>query len=172
METFDIYTEDRIKTGEIAVRGQNLEYGTYKMIIHVCVINSNNEMIIQKRHKEKKVWGDKWDISVAGGAIAGETSRQAATRETLEEIGLKANIENIRPRFTLNFEGGFDDFYIINSDVNLNELRLQEEEVSEVKLADKNEILSMIKNGEFIPYHPSIVEMIFNFNLTNDIYKK
>ena len=62
----------------------------------------------------------------------------------------------------MNFETGFDDYYIIGKDIELSELTLQESEVQAVKFADKDEILSMIDSGIFIPYHKSLIAMIFD----------
>ena len=46
-------------------------------------------------------------------------------------------------------------------DVDINSLSLQYEEVKAVKWATLDEILQMIKSGEFIPYHESFIELLF-----------
>lgn len=40
-------------------------------------------------------------------------------------------------------------------------LTLQYEEVEQVKWADIAEIKSMIKEGSFIPYHESLIDLLF-----------
>ena len=162
MELWDVYDINRVKTGETMERGGVFPEGAYHLIVHICVFNSKNEMLIQQRQPFKKGWPNMWDISVGGSAIAGETSQTAAERETLEEIGYKVNLNNIRPHFTVNFERGFDDYYLIEADIEIEKLALQYEEVQRVKWASQDEIYSMIGNGTFIPYHKSIIEMCFH----------
>ena len=44
-----------------------------------------------------------WDLTAAGSALQGESSWQAAEREVAEEIGLKIDLSNKRPIFSINF---------------------------------------------------------------------
>ncbi len=62
----------------------------------------------------------------------------------------------------MNFNNGFDDIYLIEQDVDINELSLQYEEVQKVKWASKEEIFSVIDSGEFIPYYKSLIQLFFD----------
>jgi len=135
MEYWDLYDRNRIKTGRTHRRGDPMPAGYYRMVIHVCIFNARGQMLIQQRQPFKAGWPDKWDVTVGGSAVAGEDSRQAAERETLEEIGLALDLSDARPKLTINFEDGFDDIYLIEREVNLSTLRLQEEEVQAVRWA-------------------------------------
>ena len=159
-ELRDIYDIDRQLTGRTAIRGINSE-GELYLIVHVCIFNSKGQMLIQQRQNCKS-WAGYWDVSVGGCAVAGETSRDAAHRELLEEIGLDVDFTGRRPHFTHNFEKGFDDFYLLNMEPRLADLRLQPEEVSAVRWAGADEILAMIDGGKFIPYFKSVVQMMFD----------
>lgn len=152
MEIWDIYNADQTLTGRTVGRGQNMKKGDYHLTIHVCIFNSENKMLIQQRQPWKD-WPDMWDVTVGGSALSGETSIQAAQRETLEEIGYKLDLSDERPYFTINFERGFDDFYLIKRDIDISALTLQEEEVKAVKWASKDEIMQMIQQGKFIDYY-------------------
>ena len=102
-----------------------------------------------------------WDITVGGSAISGDTSQSAAEREVYEEIGYKLSLDGIRPALTINFEDGFDDMYLIKKDIEISDLYLQYEEVKAVKWASKEEILKLIDEEIFIPYHKSLIELLF-----------
>ena len=102
-----------------------------------------------------------WDLTVGGSAISGDTSQLAAEREVYEEIGYKLSLDEIRPALTINFQEGFDDIYLIQKDIEISNLCLQYEEVKAVKWASKEEILSMINEETFIPYHKSLIELLF-----------
>lgn len=152
-EIWDLYDQNRVLTGEKHRRGDPMKPGEYHLVVHVCIFNSNNELLLQRRQPWKKGWPNMWDLTVGGSAVAGDNSKKAAERETKEEIGLDIDLTDIRPHFSINFENGFDDYYLITKDVEINNLSLQPEEVSEVKWANKEEVLRMIDSGEMIPYY-------------------
>jgi isopentenyldiphosphate isomerase len=162
METWDIYDKDRNLTDKQMNRGDLFEQGAYHLVIHVCLFNQLGEMLIQQRRPDKEDWKNMWDITVGGSAIAGETSQQAGEREVKEEIGYTLNLRNRRPALTVNFENGFDDYYLIETDLNISNLSLPTEEVKQVKWASKDDIINMISEGIFIPYHRPLVALLFN----------
>jgi isopentenyldiphosphate isomerase len=162
MELWDVYDINRNKTNRTWVRGEKLQTGDFHLVVHVCIFNSNGDMLIQQRQPFKEGWPNMWDLTVGGSAIIGDTSQDAAQRELYEEIGLKLDFQQIRPHLTINFENGFDDIYLIEENVELHTLNLQYEEVQNAKWASKNEILNMIKNEEFIPYYESLIQLLFD----------
>ena len=162
MELFDLYTADRVKTGKTMVRGEAVPEGYYRLVIHVCVFDEAGRMLIQQRQPFKQGWSDMWDISVGGSAVAGDSSRSAAERETLEELGLSIDLAGVRPALTVYFENGFDDYYVLTRNVDPDTLRLQPEEVQAVRWAEQEEILQMIDDGRFIPYEKSLISFLFS----------
>lgn len=160
-EVIDLYNIDRERTGLTALRGEELPEGMCRMVVHVCIFNSKGEMLIQRRADDIVRWPGYWDVSVGGGAGAGDTSRQAAQRETKEELGLDIDFSNRRPVITVNFKAGFDDFYTVEHDYALEELDLQKEEVAEARWAGKEEIEAMMKDGTFIPYQEDLLGYLF-----------
>ncbi|RMD02302.1 NUDIX domain-containing protein [Clostridium autoethanogenum] len=162
MELWDVYDSERNKTNRTMVRGRDFNEGDYHMVVHICIFNSKGEMLIQQRQPFKEGWSNMWDITVGGSAIEGETSQMAAKRELMEELGIKINLQDIRPHLTINFDNGFDDVYLIQKDIDIVDLTLQYEEVKCVKWASKEEIFSMIDSGEFIPYYKSLIQLFFD----------
>ena len=168
MELWDIYDIDRQPTGGTSVRGEALGCGEYHMVVHLGIINSEGRMLIQRRCLQKATFPGKWDISVGGSALSGETSRQAMHRELLEELGIDIDFSDIRPKLTVNFEHGFDDYYLICKDIDLSELRLQEEEVMDAHWADIGEIFDLIDRGEFLPFMKSFIQLLFDMKRSPD----
>lgn len=161
MEFWDLYTRDRIPTGEIHQRGKPLPAERYHMVVHVVIFNTRGEMLIQQRQPFKEGWPNMWDVTVGGSAIAGDSSRTAAQRETLEELGLRIDLSREQPKLTIPFDVGFDDVYTLVMDIDLAALTLQESEVQAVRWADEQEVLQMLADGRFIPYHKSFIELLF-----------
>ena len=161
MELFDLYDENRVKTEKTIVRGEKIPDGLYHIVVHVCIFNSKGEMLIQQRQPFKAGWSNMWDVSVGGSAVSGDTSQTAAEREVCEEIGYNISLKNCRPVITIHFDHGFDDIYTVNEDIDLNKLVLQPEEVQAVKWATQDEIIQMIDENKFIPYHKGLIELLF-----------
>ena len=160
-ELIDLYNADREHTGRTAFRGEQLPEDTYRLVVHVCFFNRLGEMLIQRRADDIVRWPGFWDVSVGGGASAGDSSSAAAERETAEELGLHMDFSSRRPVITVNFHDGFDDFYTVETDISLSDLHLQEDEVADAKWASKEEIEAMIDAGTFIPYHKDLLGYLF-----------
>jgi isopentenyldiphosphate isomerase len=161
MELWSVYDKERIVTNKTIERCKELAENEFHLVVHICIFNSSDQMLIQQRQPFKEGWSNMWDLSVGGSAVAGETSSMAAERELFEEIGYKADLSNERPFITVNFQRGFDDYYLLEKDLDLSTLKLQYEEVQKVKWATKAEILHMIKTGCFIPYYNSLIDTLF-----------
>lgn len=161
MELWDIYDENRVRTGRTIVRGQTWGDEKYHLVIHVAIFDSNGRLLIQRRLKDKKPWPDMWDVSCAGSAVAGEDSRMAAMRELKEELGLDIDLTGVRPHFSMNYERGFDDFYAIIKDVDIKDLKLQKEEVQDAKWATLEEVRELYDNGQFVQYFFPIIELLW-----------
>lgn len=172
MELFDLYDDERRLTGETIERGDPLPESRYHLVIHICIFNSEGKMLIQQRQPFKKSFPGKWDVSVGGSAVTGENSRQAASRELYEELGISHDFSHDRPMLTIHFERGFDDVYVIHKDIAVSELKLQAEEVQAAKWADRDEIYSLIDSGAFIPYCKSYIDMLFNYRTKRGNFSK
>ena len=161
MELMDVYDENRVKTECTFERGTKLAKGEYYAVVHVCIFNSEGKMLIQQRQSFKRGWPDKWDVTVGGCVSAGETSRQSAEREVLEELGYELKLEDSRPHLTVNFDDGFDDIYIVEREVDIKSLKLQYEEVQAVRWAGLDEIHELITTGRFIPLKSGLIDLLF-----------
>lgn len=161
MELFDLYDNMRRPLDQTMVRGTATPVGCYRLVVHISIFNSKGELLIQQRQSFKDDWQNMWDLSVGGSVTTGETSQTGAERELLEELGVAAYLQDKAPDLTITFNGGFDDHYILHRDLDIADLRLQYEEVQAAKWATREEVLSMIDSGAFIPYHKSLIELLF-----------
>ncbi len=164
MEKWDIYDENRVKTGDTINRGDQLNDNQYHLVVHVCIFNDQGQMLIQQR-AENKQWGGLWDFSSGGAVIEGESSRSAAERECFEELGLKINLKEVRPNITIHFDEktdrGFDDYYLLSESDTKGNIVFNKE-IQKTKWADLNEIISMIRSGEFIGFKESFIMLLFD----------
>ena len=161
MEYFDEYDFERKRTGQVLYDRSNMPKGGYHLIAHLCIFNSEGEMLIQQRQTFKEKWPNLWDLSVGGKIQTGESSQEGIQRELKEELNLEIDFTGVRPHLTLTHEAGYDDIFIVEKDVNLDALFLQTDEVKAVKWASKETILDIIENNEFIDYYSNLIPLLF-----------
>ena len=151
MEIIDLYNNKKELINKEFVRelGEPKE-GEYKLSTHVWIVNNNKEFLIQKRSSSRKSNPSKWAFT--GGAVdVGETSVDGALREVEEELNIKSSRNNIELIMSFKREHDFVDVWLIKQDININDVIVQQEEVSEVKYVSFDELDVMIKDGEFVP---------------------
>ena len=170
-EIIDLYDKHMQKLNKSWVRGRTLPENSFRYVIHICILNSKEEMLIQQRAKAKRFFSSSWDITVGGGVIFGDTPQQSASRELKEELGFDYDFSNDRPVLTIHHFEGFDDYFILHTDLNIEDLILEESEVAAVKWANKNDILEMLKKQEFLPYKKSIIELLFDLSKQNGAFE-
>lgn len=173
-ERADLFDIDRQRTGETVERGMPLPVGRLHTVVHLVLINSRDEMLIQRRSDSKKYWPGLWDLTVGGSVIAGETSREGIARETREELGLELDVAELRPALTMNFPFGFDDYYIVRRDLSADEmarLAVPNAEVAEVAWASLDRVVELKHAGHFIEYRDSVLAMLMDFVDHTDVFE-
>lgn len=60
------------------------------------------------------------------------------------------------------YEVGFDDYYLVEAEVDIDTLKLQFEEVQRVRWASKNEILKLMDSDVFVPFYRNFIELLFD----------
>ena len=161
MERWDLYDKDRRLTGETLERGRPVPAGRRHLVVHVAVFDPSGRMLIQQRQPFKEGWPNLWDMTAGGSAVTGETSFEAAERELREEVGISADLSGCAPALTIYYDVCFDDVYVITQTVDPASLALQYEEVQAVRWATEEDVLRMLDEGTFIPYHRGYLELLF-----------
>ena len=72
---------------EYQVYEDSSEFGNFNISVHVWIINTEGEFLIQKRSANKKKFPNMWSM-MGGAVLSGETSEEACIRETDEELGI------------------------------------------------------------------------------------
>lgn len=172
MELIDVLDSNGNKTGEIKDKKQIYLDSDYHRTVHIWIINSNNEILVQKRNPKKGTYPGLWAISVAGHVRSGEESIDAALRELKEEIGQKLKPEDLKYLFTLNREVSFpqynikaiDDVYLVKLDIDVENTKLQFSELTDIKYVYYEYLERIFKNKdkEYVPYEKEH-ELLFDY---------
>ncbi len=155
MEVFDLYDKEFNKLDKTMDRGTTNNPGEYHLVVHMWFRNSKGEYLVQQRNKETDEIPYQW-AATGGAATTGDSSIEAAIRETEEELGLsidKSKFQLVGRYFTENHIANYiTDAYLIEEDILLNQLKIDTVEVREVDYKSMDEIKNMISNKQFWTY--------------------
>ena len=154
-EKLDVLNERGEFTGAVATREECHKKGLWHRAVYGFVIDKNSNEKKKKRSSNKKLWPNKWDVTVGGHVRSGEFGRQALIRECKEELNLEVKDSEIKylisSTLTYNKNGyinnHYDECYLITKDVDISKLKLQESEVSEIKYFKIEELINRINNN-------------------------
>lgn len=149
MELWDVYDKNRMKTGRVHERGKPLTKGNYHLVVSIWIINSNQEILLAKRHPDKR-FPNMWECP-GGSALAGENSLEAALREVKEEIGIDLSSANGKLVKSERRHHNFRDVWLFTHDFSIEDTALQPEEVIDAKWVTILELEKMFNEGIVVP---------------------
>lgn len=161
MEILDLYDNQGRKTTEKIERGNTIPEDKNIMLSVIFIKNNKGEYLIQKTSKQK---GNRYS-STGGHVVNGESGFEAIKRELDEELGI--NVEDNKIKYLSTFKypkkNCLFNVYILNIELEeIENIKLQEEEVEEIKFISVNEIINIINEGNFLESHAYIFEKYIN----------
>jgi isopentenyldiphosphate isomerase len=161
MEKWDILNADGECVGKTTLRGKcNLKAGEYHLVVHIWVLSSKGDILIQRRSENKKLMPGEW-AATGGAAISGEDSYTAANRELYEELGIPSNKQTLKKLTRIKRRNSLLDVWFIVSDLKSEQLRLQKDEVAAARWVTRSEFEDMVKSGEYHNYGKDYFDIVF-----------
>lgn len=152
-EFWDVYDENKKKTGKTAERGAyEFENGEYHLVVQAIILNTKNEILITKRAPFKK-FGGMWECN-GGSVIRGETSLEGILREVKEELGIEFSkkeaifLKEVKREM---IPANFKDLWLFKRDIADNEITLPDGEATDFKWVNIDEFIKMFDNKEIVP---------------------
>ncbi len=171
-ELINILNED-LTVLKACLKSEAHTYGHLHASVHIWFYTVASEVLLQKRSPNKIAHPNLWDVSVAGHISAGESEVISAIREVKEEIGLyvSANellkIGSFRESFTHKadfIDNEIHHTYICKLSKDIEQLKLQEEEVTAIKLIPIDEFKAALKKVGFenvyVPHTPDYYNFV------------
>ena len=154
-EKFDVLNEYGEFTGNIETRDECHKKGLWHRAVYAFIVDNEKNILLQKRSSNKKLWPNMWDVTVGGHVNSGEFGRQALIRESKEELGIDITDNDIKylvGSTSVNIQGDiinkhYNECYLITKNIDISDIKIQENEVSEVKFFSKDELLKRISNN-------------------------
>jgi len=148
IELVDIVDENNNLTGEVVEKELVHQKGLLHREAVIWVMSNDGEVLMQKRASEKKLKPNKW--SITGGHVkSGESPDVAAKRELFEEIGIKGDLEFLFVARVSEYQNNkFKYMYFLKSDTELEDYKIQYEELSELKYISLEELERIVKDED------------------------
>jgi len=173
-EYIDILNED-LTVSKICLKSEAHKHGYLHASVHVWFYTKDGDILFQKRSKNKIAFPNLWDVSIAGHISAGETAINSAIRETEEEIGLTitknelykiGSFKEIHQHKEDFIDNEIHLIYIGELSIPLNQLKIQEEELSAIKLIPINTFKKKLKKINFhkryVPHSIGYYKFVLN----------
>jgi len=132
MELMDLLDAEGNPTGRTLRRGRPVPPGLYYNYVQIFVCNEHGQLLVQKRSWKKRTQPGVWAVT-CGVVSAGESSRDTAHRELLEEVGLDIPAEAFRSLGRIRMPRAFLDLWAGYTETPVSQMQLQPEEVSAVR---------------------------------------
>jgi isopentenyl-diphosphate Delta-isomerase len=187
-DLIDVLSESGLRTGEILPRAEIHRLGKYHRAIHLYLLNSKNEILLQRRALTVDHYPGLFGISVTGHLQAGESSFTCLRREIEEELGIKT--ASLQLDFLFSFfqeailhetyiDRQFNDVYITHADLQPETIPFDRSEVSEVKFVPFDHFRQMVQSAspDLTPVYANECRDLIYFLNTNTLshfydYKK
>lgn len=162
MEQVDIYDRFREKTGKVKERDK-LNKGEYRVSVHIWIKDQQNRILIEKRSEKEDKFPGMWS-QVGGGVKIGNTSKITVFKECQEELNYSVKEENLFYIGSYIRTKDIVDIWLVNQNIDIDALKLQEDEVSDIKLVTFKEFDKMIEDGKVVPSINPSYSLMKNFN--------
>ncbi|MBU0461849.1 MAG: NUDIX domain-containing protein [Nanoarchaeota archaeon] len=173
-ELIDICDEHGTLTGIRKMKKEAHREGAWHHSIYVWIYNSKGDVLLQKRAMIKDSYPGLWDVSVAGHISVGETPEQGLIREMSEEIGVKTELGEFESIGTRKIRLSVPEknwhnneiahVYLWKFDGDPSILKLQQEEVEQVKFVPLDEFEEAVTNPreyrKYVPHGKYYLDMI------------
>lgn len=175
-EYFDLLDENGNKIGKTKLRSEVHRDGDWHRVVHIWIINSKGEILLQRRCPTKDSYPNMLDISCGGHLSAGDDSLTAAIRELKEELNLDVDATELKfikttktkNKYGLTFiNNQFNDMYIYKTNKDIRDMKYQEEEISEIFFVEYKKFKDMVKNRQ-----PDLVMHDEEFKILFDMFDK
>lgn len=151
LELLDVYDEENEKRIGLAERGVVHFYNLWHREIACWIINEKNEILLQRRSKNKKQSPNKLAIT-AGHISPNEEPIKALLREVSEELGMNdLNEKDFIYLDTFKADNPqnhhFKYVYLLKTNKKIEDLTMQESEVSELLYVSIDKLKEMINSS-------------------------
>lgn len=146
----DLYDNNRKPVNKKMLKDGIQPKGLKYVTVVVFIFNpKNKKWLMQKRTKDK---GGKW-ATTSGHPVSGTTSIQGMITEIKEELGLTVQEKELKLITTVQRKKKFADIYYLEKIIDINEVKIQKEEVDDITWMSDKDIEAFYNENKFKKTH-------------------
>ena len=146
----DLYDNNRKPVNKKMLKDGIQPKGLKYVTVVVFIFNpKNKKWLMQKRTKDK---GGKW-ATTSGHPVSGTTSIQGMITEIKEEPGLPVQEKELKLITTVQRKKKFADIYYLEKIIDINEVKIQKEEVDDITWMSDKDIEAFYNENKFKKTH-------------------
>ena len=146
MEYLQVFDKEKNMLNEKISREDkfSLKDGKHFMVVIVFIENSECKFLLQKTSSNR----DSCIATTGGHVTFGDDGFKTVQKEAKEELGLNLLPSEYNYIDTFDYKNGFLEIYYVKKEIDINKLKLQEEEVESVNWYSIDEINDLIKENK------------------------
>jgi len=175
-ELLYVLDDDGNSTGKLEKRSYIHEHGLFHNEIALWIIDKENKKVLLQRRSPNKIINPNKFGLCAGHVVGDDTIEQTVFKETMEELGLDLKNYDIKFLAKLKrietYQKCFSYHFYIFAKLDLNDLNIQKEELTEIFYIDYETLKQMVENQDknisegwkktFKPIFEKLDEIILN----------
>lgn len=161
IEYIDIFDSNNQATWKNSSKEEAHKLWLRHRTIQIRIYNKKWEILIQRRSKNKKLYPDKWDISITGHINQDEDILFSAIRKTEETFWLQFNLSDFTLHDIYKDQNHFDNIinnefiyvYLVKYD-DINNAIIDKNKTKNIKFINLNQLQAdLMKNSDnYVPY--------------------
>lgn len=149
-ELFYLVNKDDKILGSVKRKKAHADKTKIHRSVFVIVLNSKNQILLQKRSLHKDTAPGHWTISVGGHVTFGDTYRQAALKEAKEELDIAPKIKFVtKTHSNLGYEQEMSVIY--QTKLDKTPTNFDKTEISELKWVNLKDLPKFVKTNPVSP---------------------
>lgn len=150
MSKWDLYDDKFNNTGIVINDTDEISDGKYHYSINVWILNSKKQLLLIRNTLNYNIHYPGFWSSINGNVLSGESSIETSIKTINSKIGIKisdSEMKSIDKKLRDPYHYIYET-YIINKDIDLNEICFIDNTTVQAKWVDLKELYNMIENGE------------------------
>ena len=150
MSKWDLYDDKFNNTGIIINDTDEIPDGNYHYSINAWILNSKKQLLLIRNTLNYNMHYPGFWSSINGNVLSGDLPIDTCVETVNSKIGIevsKSDIKKIDTKLLDPYHYIYET-YIINKDINLNEICFVDNTAVQAKWVDLKELYNMIENGE------------------------
>ena len=150
MSKWDLYDKEFNNTGIVIDETEEIPDGKYHYSVNIWILNSNKELLLVRNTLNYNIHYPGFWNSINGNVLSGEKPIDTCIKAIKSKIGIKVSKDDLN-KVDTKLRDPYHyiyETYIVNKDININEICFVDGKAVQAKWIDLNELYNMIENGE------------------------